>query len=97
LGTAKDLVVFLRRDVTPGQPGNDRAVLKRKLALPIGVDRDIVAQNCAKIVEVGCFMGHGDQPPVAVAGRNFDSEDRSRLLIGVFRFGGGEGDNAGHR
>jgi hypothetical protein len=39
LATAKDFVVFLGRDVTPGQPGNNCAVRERQLSFPIGLDR----------------------------------------------------------
>jgi hypothetical protein len=28
-----------------------------------------------KSLRLPFFVGHGDQPPVAVSGRNFDSED----------------------
>jgi hypothetical protein len=36
LGTAKDSVVFLRRNITPGQPGDDCAVRERQLFFPVG-------------------------------------------------------------
>src|SRR6266568_7475126 len=71
-----------QRDVIPSKPGSDCAVRERKLAFPIGLDRYIVAQNGAKIVEVAFFVGHGDQPPVVVSGGNFDSEDRGGFFIG---------------
>jgi len=45
LGTAKGFVISLRRDVTPGEPGNDCAVGERKLPFPVGLDRYVVAQN----------------------------------------------------
>src|SRR5262245_34346518 len=51
LGTTKDLVVFLRRVVAPGQSGNDGAVRERKLAIPVSGDRYVVAQNGANVVE----------------------------------------------
>src|SRR5580693_2076891 len=97
LGTAKDFVVFLRRNVTPGQPGDDRAVRKRQLPFPVGLDRQIIAEKGSKIVEVAFFVGHGNQLPVAVSGGNFDSEDRGGFFISVSRCGGRRNDNAGHR
>jgi hypothetical protein len=71
LATAKGFVVFFRRDVIPGYSGDDCAVRERKLPLPIGLDRFIVAQNRADIVEVAFFVGHGDEPPIAVSGGHF--------------------------
>ena len=47
LGTAKDLVVFLRVNITPCQSRNNRAIRKRKLSFSIGFYRQIVAKNCA--------------------------------------------------
>jgi len=45
-----------------------RTVRVRKLPFPGGLDRYVVAQNGAQIVEFAFFVGHGDQPPVAVSG-----------------------------
>ena len=42
LGSAKDLVVFLRWDVTVVQSGNDCAVREWELPLAVGFDRYIV-------------------------------------------------------
>ena len=50
-----------------------------------GLDRYVVAQDGAQIVEVAFFVGDGDQPPVAVSGGNFDSEDRGAFVIGASR------------
>src|SRR4029077_531775 len=97
LGTAKGFFAFLQRVVTPGEPGNDSAVRVRKLPFPRGLDRYVVAQNGAQIAEVAFFVGHGDQPPVAISGGNFDSEDRGSLSIGLSRYGGYGGDHAGQR
>jgi hypothetical protein len=97
LGTAKDFVVFFRRDVAPGEPGNDRAVGERKLSFSVCLDRHIVAQNGAQIVEVAFFMRHGDQSPVAVSGRDSDSEERGGLFIDISRRERREGENAGHQ
>src|ERR1700738_3080642 len=97
LGTAKDFVVLLRRDVAPGEPGNDCAVRERKLPFPVGLDRHVIAQNGPQIVEFAFFVGHGDQPPVAVSGGNFDSEDRGSLSIGVSRWVGLVDDHHGQR
>src|SRR5262245_47003944 len=43
--SAEDLVVLLRRHVLPGDPGDDRAVREWKRLVPVGLDRDVVAQN----------------------------------------------------
>jgi hypothetical protein len=76
LSLTKDFVVFLRRNVTPGEPRNDCAIGVRQLSFPVGLDRYIVAENDAKVVVVTCLVGHGDHPPVAESGRNFDAVDR---------------------
>src|SRR5215469_5509188 len=75
LRAAEDFVVFFRRDVTVVQSGNDRALRERKLPVSVGTDRHIVAQNGGETVKVAFFVGHGDQPPVAVSGRNLGDED----------------------
>ncbi len=83
LGSAKDFVVFVRRDVTVVQSGNDRAVREWKLPLAVGLDRHIVAQNGSKAVQVAFFVGDGDQPPVSVSGRNSCYEDRGGRVIAL--------------
>jgi hypothetical protein len=55
-GHAKDFVVFLRWDVTPGDRGDDRAVRERKHSFPVGLDCYVIAQNGAQIVEVAFFL-----------------------------------------
>jgi hypothetical protein len=82
LVTTKDLVVFIGRNVTIVQGGNDCAVRERGLSFAVSFDRDFVAQNGSKTVKVAFFMGHGDQPPVAVSGGNFGYVDRRGLLSG---------------
>jgi hypothetical protein len=77
----KDLVVFLRGRVGPSEPGDDDAVRELLLPLPIRLDRDIVAENGAQIVELAFLVGDGDQPPVAVTREHFDPEDRGGLII----------------
>src|SRR5437899_3283393 len=67
---------------SPRRLGAGPGVTVRKLPFSGGLDRYVVAQNGAQIVEVAFFVGHGDQPPVAVSGGDFDSEDRGRLIIG---------------
>src|SRR5258708_7955068 len=74
--------------------GNDVAI---KLPFPGGLDRYVVAQNGAQIVEVAFFVGHGDQPPLAISGGGFHSGDRSGLSVGWSRCGGHVGDHAGQR
>ncbi len=60
---------------------------------PVGLDRYVIAQNGPQIVEAAFFVGHGDQPPVAVSGGNFDAKDRGAFVIGasgsVWRYGDG--------
>jgi len=97
LGTAKDFVVLLRRDVTPREPGNDSAVRERNLSFPVGLDRHVIAQNGPQIVEFAFLVGHGDQLPIAVSGGDLNSIDRSGLFIGVRRWMGPIGDHACQR
>jgi len=83
IGDGQGFFAFLQTDVTPGEPGNDGAVRERKLPFPGGIDRYVVAQNGAQIVELAFFVCHGDQFPVAVSGGDFDSEDRGAFVIGA--------------
>src|SRR4029077_11869463 len=55
LGAAEDVVVFVRRNVTPVHGGNDGAVRERKLSFLVGLDCYIVAQLDAQTVEVAGF------------------------------------------
>jgi len=84
LGSAEDLVVFLRWHVTVMQSGNDCAVREWELPVAIGMDRDIVTQHGCKAVEVALFVSYRDQPPLAVSGRNLGYEDRGGLVMGVY-------------
>src|SRR4051812_17137572 len=70
LSPAKGFIIFLRRYVTPCQPGNDRALRKRKRPISISLDRYVIPQNGANIVELAFFVGHGDQLPVSVSRGN---------------------------
>ena len=47
----------------------------------LGLNRFIVAQNGANIVEAALFVGYGDQPPVAVPRGDFFYEDRGSPFI----------------
>src|SRR5262245_4799131 len=58
LVTAKGFVVFLRGDVAPGDSAYDSTFRERKLALPIRLDRYVVPENGANIIEVASFVGH---------------------------------------
>jgi hypothetical protein len=53
------------------QCGNDRAVREWKLALAVGLDRDVIAQDGSEAVEVAFFVGYRDELPVTVSGWNF--------------------------
>ena len=81
LGAAKDFVVFLRRKIAPGEACDDCAVRERQLPLTVCLDRYIVAEKGAKIVEIAFFVRDRDQLPVAISGRNCDSENRISLSI----------------
>jgi hypothetical protein len=94
---AKDFVVFFRRDVTPGEPGNDRAVRERKLPFPVGLDRHVIAQNRTQIIEAARFVGYGDQPPVALSGGILPPKIGVPLSTGLARCGGRVRDRAGQR
>ena len=43
LFAAKDFVVLLRRDETPRQPCNNRAIRQRQFSFPISLDRRVIA------------------------------------------------------
>src|SRR5271165_5119721 len=83
LRTPKDFVVFLGRDITPGEACDGGAVRERQLSLAVCLDRYIVAEKGAKIVEIAFFVGHRNQLPVAVSGRNCDCGNRISLSIGA--------------
>src|ERR1700689_198553 len=72
---------------------NHRAVGERKLSLPVGLDRYIVAQDGTYTVEAACFMGRGDPSPVAVPVRDFGNEGRAPTRVSWCR--SNEGDKAG--
>src|ERR1700733_7003747 len=44
-------------------------------SLPGGLDRYVVAENGADIVEATFFVSHGNQSPVAAFGRDFAAKD----------------------
>ena len=83
LGMAKDFIIFLRRDITPREPGNNCAVRERKCSISIRLDRYVVAENGAYIVETALFMGYGNQSPIAVTRWKFAAEDKSAPVIGA--------------
>jgi hypothetical protein len=76
------------------QSSNDRAVRERKLAIPVGFERYLVAQDGTYTVEVACFMGRGDPSPVAIPMRDFSNEGRGGFPIRVSWCRGNEGDRA---
>ena len=92
MGLAKDFVVFVGWHVTVMQSGNDRAVRERKLPIPVGLGRYIVAQDGTYTVEVACFMGRGDPSPVAVPVRDFGNEGRGGIPTRVSWCRCNEGD-----
>jgi hypothetical protein len=68
LGAAKDFVVFLRRKVAPGEACDDCAFREGQFPLAVCLDRYIVAEKGAKIVEIAFFVRDRDQLPVAYPG-----------------------------
>src|SRR5271163_1856982 len=94
----QNFVVVLRRDATPMNCGNDGAVRERERPFLKGLDRYVVADLSAQLLahtrEMELF--HGDQLPVAVSGRDFDSVYRGDLFISGSSRTGGEGDNTSH-
>ena len=73
LTPAKDFIVFLRRIITPRDSGNDRAVRKRKLAIAVSFDRNVVAQNGANVVEIRL-----PGPPRSISNRGIRAEFQLR-------------------
>src|SRR5262249_3384132 len=57
-------------------------------------DCEIVAENGAQIVELARFMGHGDQPPVAVAFWHLNAENRLAFAAVAPRTEGTKVDDA---
>jgi len=96
LETAKGFAAFRQWVVAPGEPGDDRAVGVWKRRFPSGLDRDVVAENGADIVETAFFVGHGNQSPVTVFGRDFAAKDWRALFSGQAR-GHGGGRTGQHR
>ena len=82
---SKGFVVLLRRNVPPGQPRNHGSVRKGKRSFPIGLDRNVVPQDGAKIIQVARLVRHGDQSPIAVPGRNLDHRGRNSLSVSLSR------------
>src|SRR5262245_55583805 len=80
LVTTKDLIIFLGRDVTIVQGGNDRTVREHWFSFAVSLDCSVVARNDSKAVKVAFFVSHGDQSPVAVSRGNFSYEGRRGLL-----------------
>jgi hypothetical protein len=97
LETAKGFAAFRQWLVAPGEPGDDRAVGVWKRRFPGGLDRYVVAENGADIVETSFFVGHGNQSPVAVSGTNFAAEDWRLLFAGLAGRRGKGGSYTGQR
>jgi hypothetical protein len=57
LNAAKYLVVFIRGNAVPVQRNNDCSVRERKLSFAVSIDRYIVAQGGALLVEVTFLLG----------------------------------------
>src|SRR5262249_21093220 len=63
-----------------GYSANDRAFRERKVAFPICLDRYVVPDNGANIVEITRFVGHRDHLPVTISGGYFRDEDGRALF-----------------
>src|SRR5947207_10711231 len=83
LSAAKGFAAFLQRVVAPGEAGHNCAVRVRKLLVPRGLERYVVAQNGAQVVEAAFLVSHGDQPPLAVPGGNFYAEEGRCIVFGM--------------
>jgi hypothetical protein len=79
------------------QSGYDCAVRERKFLFAVGLDRYIVAQNGTQAVEIALFVGHGDQPSVAVSGGDFVYEDLGALSTFLSKCPGRVADHGRHR
>src|SRR5262249_5660428 len=85
----QDFIVFVRRDFIPMQRGNDGAVRERELPCPKGLYRNTVPQLGAHLFYgASCQVVDGDQAPVTVSGRDFDSVDRRSFSVGLSGYGG---------
>src|SRR5579871_1736411 len=81
--TGEDVIVHLRGDPIPMQRCNDRAVRKRWLPFLERVDRDVVAELDAKLVDfTGQQLVYGDHLPVAISLRDLGEEDWARPALG---------------
>jgi len=83
LRIAKDFVIFGGRGVFVMQGGDNGAVGIRELAVAEGLERHIIRQNGADAVEVAFFVGYGDELPVSISGRNFDSVNWGSLAAAL--------------
>src|SRR5690349_15197986 len=81
---AEDLVVLLGRRELPSDPRDDRAVRERQRLVAIRLDRDVVAEDRADVVQRPGLVGDRHEPPVAVALGNLRDVD---LLVAVTRSG----------
>src|SRR5688500_10933574 len=97
LSTAKGFIVLLRRDVPPGYSADDGAFREGKFPFAIGRDCYVVVENGTAVVEVTFFVGHRDQPPVAVSLGNLSDEYRSGVVSSWSGRSRCQGGNAGHR
>src|SRR5580704_8944336 len=86
------------------QRGNDGAIRERQSAVAVGLDRKIVAQFGAQLLELASPTGQllarqsldGDQAPIVISVGDFNSIDRRSLSIGLsgcgLHVGGDTGD-----
>src|SRR5580704_4032360 len=85
------------------QRGNDRAIRERPSSIAEGLDRNIVAQFGAQLLEITSTTGQllagqlldRDQVPVTISLRELDPIDRRGLAARLARARSGDGDRAG--
>src|SRR5262249_55653128 len=83
-GSAEGIVVLVRRDPTPGKPGNNCAVGEWKRSFAVGLEGYIVAQFDTQVVQFTADLRNGNHAPVPVSRRNFSDELRRTLLVFIF-------------
>src|ERR1700730_16269290 len=77
--------------------GNDGAVRERELPCSKGLYSNIVPQLGAHLLyAASCQVVNGDQAPVTVSARDFDSVYRRGLSVGLSRCSDDVGDHTGH-
>src|SRR5437868_5942754 len=80
---AEGLVVFLRCHLVIGEAGDDGAIGERTRTVPIGLDRDVIAELDAQIVERCAYLRKRNHAPVAIPVGKFDAVDRGDVTLSL--------------